>query len=97
MCCGGESRRGLWTKKTGSPKPTPVAVATMMMVAPLAPYYLCLQHRASFKTRLIALGAIHHRRAAAVSAVDDNAEKSSATPLRNARIKHSMLTRSVSI
>ena len=68
-------QEGLVDKKPGSPESTPGAVATMMMMAPPAPYDLCLRHRASFKTRPIALGAIHHRRAAAVGAGDDDAEK----------------------
>ena len=75
MCCGGESRKVSWTKKSGSPEPTPGAVATMMMMAPPAPYDLCLRHRASFKTRPIALGAIHHRCAAVVGAGDEDAAK----------------------
>jgi len=57
------------------PSPKRGAAAAMMLMVPLAPYNLCLPHRAPFTSRPIAIGVVHHRRAAAVGASDDDAEE----------------------
>ena len=79
--------QGLVDKKNAVSEPTPFcavaalpspkrgAAAAMMLMVPRAPYNLCLPHRAPFTARLIAIGVVHHRRAAAVGASDNDAEE----------------------
>ena len=57
------------------PSPKRGAAAATMLMVPRAPYNLCFPHRAPFTARPIAIGVVHHRRAAAVGASDDDAEE----------------------